>query len=135
MSECGGPRRVVILDDEEVVYEMLCDFFEERGYEVVGQDAFLADCPALGGGNPGHDCPCADVIVSDHHLGEITGLDIFESIVGGPCDIRHKAIISGAFMPRDETRARELGCRIFRKPFSLVEVEDWLDRIEAERIS
>lgn len=130
----GANRRVIILDDEEIVYEMLVDFFTERGYTIVAQETFLANCTAITGGPHTCQAPCADVIVTDHHLGELIGLDILEKLIGSPCDIRHKAVISGAFMPRDEVRAQQLGCRLFRKPFSITELEEWLDEVEKEPV-
>jgi DNA-binding response OmpR family regulator len=118
-------RRVIIVEDEPFVYEMLADFFEERGYEIVAQEQFLDQ--AAGGGR-------ADVIISDNRLGHSTGLELIAAMAGRGWQVAHRALISGAFTAPELEWAAGLGCRTFRKPFSLRDLESWLDEIERDPV-
>jgi hypothetical protein len=61
----------------------------------------------------------------------MTGLDFIASRVERGCKGKnqHLAIMSANLTDDDLTQAAALGCKVFIKPFSLVDIEQWLDDI------
>lgn len=127
-------RIAVIVDDEVSVFEMLSEYFADRGYRVVGAETFLARLGLQHGAGCPSERRCADVLLLDNRLGNLRGLDVIESLAAAVCRVPVAAIgiMSGEFLPDEEERARRLGCRIFRKPFDLSELDRWLDEVEAQ---
>jgi hypothetical protein len=80
-------------------------------------------------------CPCApgitctDIILSDLNMPLVQGLDFVEALALKHCAAPHIALMSGTWSEADEDRAARLGCRVFRKPFSLVAIDPWLAKV------
>ena len=110
--------RVILLDDNESVRNVLTEILEERGYEV-----FPYSDPGI--------CPlqleraclchkgqaCADVIISDVDMPSMTGLEFIENQKMKHCKVRHVGLISGGWTEERLSRAHDLGCKTFEKPF------------------
>lgn len=83
-----------------------------------------------------HDCQCegkercADIVITDIDMPNISGLDFIESQVRKGCKIQHIAIMSGAWSQLSMKRAKDLGCSVFEKPFRLSVLTEWLDKCE-----
>lgn len=60
----------------------------------------------------------------------ISGLDFIDAQVRKGCKIENIAIMSGAWSDSSLKRARDLGCAVFEKPFTLAALKGWLDKCE-----
>lgn len=116
--------KILVIDDEIDICEMIESFFSCRGYEVIysvtgegGLDAFDAEKP--------------DVIILDICLNDNTsGLEILEKI-----RIRNKScvviIITGSALENDKRRAMELGADFYLdKPFSIEKLYNLLSKLK-----
>ena len=123
--------RAFLFEDDLLVRSLLQMLLEHRGYEVVAfSDPAL--CPLHPA--PACQCPpgqtCADVILSDLQMPNVHGLEFAERQLEKGCKCQHRALMSGAWSEADRARAQELGCRVFDKPVSSEQLQDWLDEVE-----
>ena len=123
--------RVILLDDNDEFRSVLSKILAARGYEV-----FAFSNPAL--------CPlqimpeclcnanqtCADIIVSDIDMPNMTGLSFIENQKKKNCKCQHIVLMSGNWEEQDLLRAHELGCKTLAKPFTFKEFYEWLDEVE-----
>ncbi len=102
------PVGVAVVDDDAAVLESLRFLLEVSGYCVAtfGSAAdFLAD--------GGHD---ARYLIIDHHMPQMTGLELIERLVGSP-PRRHILLITGSCTPAIRARAAALGvAKVLEKP-------------------
>ncbi len=120
--------RVLIFEDNDILRSTLKHLLEELGYEVFTfSDPGL--CPVYDSVN--HNCPldhaCADIIISDVNMPTETGLELIKDRRQKGCKIIYRALMSGDWTDSDLNFARELGCRVFHKPFNFEEILQWLD--------
>lgn len=125
--------RAFVLDDDQEIRSLITSILDKRGYEVLSfsEPRF---CPVYLDG----ECPCpknytcADVFVSDNNMPNITGLEFVENQLRNDCKviIRNIALMSGAWTDDELNQAQRLGCKIFSKPFTIAEIERWLDECE-----
>lgn len=123
--------RAVIIDDDPFIRSMLERVLLKRDYEVIAlPDATM--CPAV----EGQSCRCregevcADIVILDLNLDMASGLDFAETLRRRGCRARHVALMSGAWSGEDAARAATMGCRMLQKPFSITEIQAWLDVCE-----
>ena len=125
--------RVLIFDDEKVIRQMLWSLFDNRGYEV-----FTFPNPALCPISEEEVCQCgdeqacSDIILSDVNMPIKTGLDFLEEQIKKGCRCNHIALMSGAFTDESVSKAKSLGIKIFKKPFKITEIINWLEQIERD---
>ena len=130
--------KVLIFDENEVLSSTLKRILYERGYEVftfsdrgVCPLYHTVDHPAIS------DSICSDIIISDLYLPNIDGLKLIKDRIDKGCKVKFRALISTTWSDADWQYAHKLGCRLFRKPFDLKEMLEWLDdctkKIDAER--
>jgi len=123
--------RAFVFDDESAIRSLLWSILDHRGYEVftfphpgVCPQFGMAACP----------CPlekaCTDIIISDLNMPVSNGLDFVEEQVKKGCHCRHMALMSGDWKEQDLAAAKNLGFKIFSKPFQLNELINWLDDVE-----
>jgi FixJ family two-component response regulator len=127
-------RRAIIFDDEDLVLNMLTDVFQMRGYEVIGFREASDVCPLQGGDAAGCGVlPCADVLLTDHHMPGMSGLELLRRQQDKGCvmDSRNKAVISGNLDGEKLQQITDMGCAFFQKPFSLQALLAWIDQCEA----
>lgn len=126
--------RAVIFDDEVLILGMLKDFFQMRGYEVLSYTDPTTMCPLLG--DEGDACsyahPCADVMITDFSMPGVNGVELLEHQIRKGCqlDRQNKAVISGYIDDRSRSKAREMKCMFFQKPFTLLALSEWLAACE-----
>ena len=122
--------RVILLDDNDGIRSDLLKILAARGYEV-----FAFSNPAI--------CPlqimpecrcnanqaCTDIIVSDIDMPNMTGLSFIENQKKKNCKCQHIVLMSGNWTDTDLSRAHELDCKTFNKPFSFNEFYKWLDEV------
>jgi CheY-like chemotaxis protein len=123
--------RALIFDHQSEMCEMLRSIFAQRGYEVFTypepglcplKARSQCRCPA--------DTVCADVILSDVQMPGGTGIDFVQALLEKGCHRPHIALMCGSWSQSDIERAARLGCKLFKKPFRLAEVSEWLDQME-----
>jgi CheY-like chemotaxis protein len=123
--------RVLIFDDQLEMQKILWSFFDGRGYEV-----FTFPHPGACPLSEEALCPCSieesctDIILSDMNMPVKNGLDFLGEQLAKGCKCKHLALMSGDFWDEDVLRAKSLGLKIFKKPFKLRDMSNWLDQIE-----
>jgi len=124
--------RVIILEDNDAIRNLLSLILEERGYEVHSFNS-PAICPLQI--TPDCRCrenqACVDVIISDLDMPGVTGLAFIENQKRKHCKCRHIALMSGGLTDEVIGQAKKMGCKIFPKPFELSDIIAWLEEIEA----
>jgi CheY-like chemotaxis protein len=123
--------RVLIFEDDDAIRSILWGFFDGRGYEVFTfphpGTCPLSEAPVC---KCSLDEACSDIIVSDLNMPSKKGIDFLQEQMAKGCRCRHLALMSGEFLPEDIEKASNLGIKIFNKPFSLTDIENWLVDIE-----
>ncbi len=129
--------RVIVLEDDPALAAMLEHAFMNTDHNVQifanPTDGLICcdhetPCPP--------DKPCAEVILSDHMMPNITGIDLLLLQKMRKCKIpdKNKAIMTGAVIsPELKVTIKKLGCQMFRKPFKVAEILKWVDEC-AERV-
>ncbi len=123
--------RVFVFDDNEAIRSMLWHVLDSRGYQVFTfPDPGM--CPLHLA--PGCQCPenqaCGDIIISDLDMPNVNGLEFIENQMKKGCKVKNVALMSGAWSDEDFQYAQRLGCQLFRKPFTIDEINNWLDKCE-----
>ncbi len=123
--------RAFVFDDDELIRSLLKSILENRGYEVftfsepgVCPLYQKAECDCIDGQQ------CADIILSDIRMPNISGIGLIEKLDKNGCKVKNRALISGSWTPSELNQAKDLNCKIFKKPFKMEELEDWLDDCE-----
>lgn len=130
MVENGG-LRVIVFEDDPALANLLKHALHSRGHKVsIFSDPTL--CPVFKDHKT--DCtsktPCADVIISDQMMPNMTGLDFFKLQRERGCMAydANKAILTGSAMRADlQEEVNALGYTLFKKPFKVAEVLAWVD--------
>jgi two-component system, LuxR family, response regulator FixJ len=121
MTEIGR-RTVAIVDDDDAVRDSLRFLLEVMGYRVA---TFASAAEFLAADQQHLAC-----LVLDHHMPEMTGLEMVERLSTNGADIP-TLLITGSPSPAIVARAFELGVRrVLEKPPS---DEELLDFINATR--
>ena len=129
--------RIIVFEDDPALATMLEHAFLHTRHDVhifadptdhlVCHD-HEAPCPP--------DKPCAEVILSDHMMPNITGIDLLLHQKKRNCKIAdtNKAIMTGAVIGTElKVTIEKLGCQMFKKPFKVAEILKWVDEC-AERV-
>ena len=127
--------RAFLIDDDQRIRDLVTDVLEDRGHKVY---AFAEPyrCPILL--NERCPCPedwqCGDLFITDLEMPGMSGLDFIENQINFGCRglADNKAVMSGNWTDGELTRARDLGCRIFHKPFDLGEFCSWIEDCELQ---
>ncbi len=83
-----------------------------------------------------HDCgnlaPCADIIITDYKMPQMTGIEMLLQQEQKQCriDRRNKALLSADPYKVSRKMIDELGCAFFAKPYDFNELFEWLDACE-----
>ena len=127
--------RVVIFDENEVLSLTLKQILDERGYEVF-TFSNGGICPLFLPVDHKRisDNACSDKIITDLYMPTIEGLKLIKDLIDKGCKVKCRALMSTTWSYADWQCIRKLGFRIFRKPFELKEMLEWLDDC-AEKIN
>lgn len=129
--------RVLVFEDDEAMVALLERVLNSLGYKVQAfpdPDIWLAnrkmECPCL------LDRPCADIIISDIMMPNMSGVDFIKQVNKFKCKIAHahKALMSASETLIQNASEQELGCHSFKKPFKMAELSEWV-RSCAKRVS
>jgi len=126
-------KRILVFDDDETIRSFLWQILDKRGYEVFTFPE-PGSCPLHIKDNC--DCPleqaCGDIILSDVDMPGISGLHFIESQFKKGCKVKNVGLMSGAWSEADLKLAQKLGCHVFQKPFTIDELNEWLDYCEGQ---
>lgn len=118
--ECGGimlqvmPKKVLIVEDNELNMKLFSDLLEAHGYETVGTNNGLNALDMAREHSP-------DLILMDIQLPEVSGLEVTKWLKDDEELSSIPVIAVTAFaMKGDEDRIREGGCEAYMsKPISI----------------
>jgi DNA-binding response OmpR family regulator len=125
--------RALIFEEVESLRNLLAVALRDRNYEVYS----FADpqvCPLYDdkdGACP-QELPCADLLITDNHFAGTSGLQLIRRHVEGGCKgaVSNTAVMSDSWTHEELELARELGCKVFEKPFRFKDFSNWLDNRE-----
>jgi len=125
--------RSLVLEDDACLRKLIVTLLKEKGHESyafpdpsVCPVYLKKDCPCP------LDYACADIMITDIQMPNITGLKFIENQAKRFCKIPNKAMMSGGWTKLQEEEAKKLNCKIFRKPFDIDELLEWIDRCEKQ---
>ena len=119
---------ILIFDENEALSSTLKKIFDERGWEVFTFSE-PSVCPLYLSGNHNtisHNT-CSDIIISDLYMPSTEGLKLIKDRIDMGCKVKFRALMSTTWSYAAWQYARKLGCQLFRKPFDLIEMLEWLD--------
>jgi len=124
--------RVIIFDDDVSSLKLLESSFAGWGYEVFSYHAPLV-CPASFGQECNCQAPCADLMISDFLMPQMTGTELFWRQAERGCKVpkKAKAIISYYSEDRLLRLCEDSGYRYFEKPFNYEKLNGWLSACES----
>lgn len=125
--------RILLFEDEEHIRAPLSNYLQAQGYEVL---AFPAPATCALVAKPDRACPrghaCADMMIADMNLPEISGLELIRLQKAQGCQVppRNKALIATFLTPAQRQELDALGGHCLRKPFQLQELLAWVGTCE-----
>jgi CheY-like chemotaxis protein len=123
--------RVNIFDDDVINLKMLKACLSPRNYEVLTFDRPVV-CPV--NYEQQDECikPCADILITDYQMPQMTGVEMLLGQAQRGCriDKRNKALMSAYTQSIKQEIIEELGCSLFSKPFKTKEFFGWMDDCE-----
>lgn len=117
-------KRVLVADDQPTVRELLRDLLEVEGFEVLESHDGPSTLAVVGESQP-------DLIILDHMMPEVTGLDVLRQLRGQGSSI---PIIVLTAYGDDETawQGWTAGASVLvDKPFDPDEMIDWVNQLLA----
>lgn len=124
--------RIIIYEDDPALANLLRQALTSAGHTVqTFTDPTICPVYKEHRGKCPKDKTCADVIISDYMMPEMTGVDYFRLQKKRGCKAltENKALITGSAMHADLKQAiDDLGCHYIKKPFKLVEVLTWVEK-------
>jgi CheY-like chemotaxis protein len=122
--------RILIFDDDELIRMTLTNFFKQEGFEVASFEQpnhcplYYSDACVCQ-----QDQACTDIIITDLNMPGMSGIDFIEKQRSQGCKVKYVALMSGDWGDSSLDKAQELGCKIFKKPFSILDMKKWLNDI------
>jgi len=126
--------RIILCEDNSLIREALERLMKNRGYEVIVSETPIT-CALYQGESD--TCPqhvrCADILITDHMMPKMTGIDLLELQRRSGCklDSKNKALMTACADPNIEEKVKDLGCALFRKPINSSLLKEWLNECEA----
>ncbi len=127
--------RIFVIEDDDHYRKAIKAYLEMLGHEVIEAHdpsgcplyAELADACR-------HEDPCGDLLLIDQNMPQMTGLEFIQRQSERGCRgiMSCKALMSASLSDEEHALAQKLGCRIFRKPFRLHYLRDWIEEATAE---
>ncbi len=112
LSESHGRKRILLVEDDQLLLKSLQKFLALIGYEVVGVESVEAAIATFEG-------QTFDLLITDYHLTGLTGLDLARTL--RTSGIRLPIILISAFVTDDvRASAKEFGIdSVLAKPMVL----------------
>lgn len=109
-------RKILVVDDEKDICDVLANEFEDYGFEVITKDNCVEALELVKQGlHP-------DIIISDIKMPEIDGIDFLNYITDNNIIVEHFFFFSGV-SALTKSEAKAMGANgLFYKPFELDEL-------------
>ena len=121
-SQLGPKKRILLVEDEDLIRDMLVVALEEAGYEILSVSNGRSALNVLQSKEPGNDGFTPDLIILDLMLPEVNGLDICR-LLRYQGDITPILVISAKGSETDRVLGLEVGADDYlTKPFSMREL-------------
>ncbi|MDX2495725.1 MAG: response regulator [Desulfuromusa sp.] len=124
-------RKALIIDDDIFCLDIVGEYLLDQEFDITSSlkpicpmiEQNINTCPM--------QAPCYDIVLSDNHMPEMTGLEFFELQRQGGCKVppEHKALISGDISREEQKIAKDRGYKVFHKPTPLNPIDSWLDEV------
>lgn len=129
--------RILVFEDDVNIREILVQILTSKGHEVFAYPDPSA-CPVYNHSTCGcaKNQPCADLLITDINMPNMSGLDLLASQQQKGCQILppHKAVISADLSGLEREDLKNLHFRAFKKPFRFSELLAWVDECEAHTL-
>lgn len=127
-------RRAIIFEDDHSVLHLLEAFFSKRGYEVLLYKEPI-NCPLYQnnqGGMCPNEYPCADVVITDHRMPSMSGIELLQKQAQNGCKLTsmNKALITAHLSEKEQKALQKLGSFYLAKPFRIADLSQWLGECE-----
>ncbi|MDT8421386.1 MAG: response regulator [Desulfuromonadales bacterium] len=122
--------KVMIFEDDPVILKLFKGLFVFNGHDVVSYSD-PSKCPLLKDSlcECQRESPCADVIIADMEMRNMTGLELFalQSKRGCKAPDGNKLLLGNKLTAEQQATILRLGCRFIRKPFNTYEIVKWME--------
>ena len=120
--------RVLIFEDNDALRKTLKQILNELSYEVH-TFSNPGMCPQFYSSSQGCSLvdSCSDIIISDVNMPVENGIEFIKRRLDNGCKLKFRALMSADWNETDIQRAKNLGCKVFHKPFELEALIRWLD--------
>ena len=122
-------KKALVIDDDVYCLNILAEHLSDKEFNITSSltptcsmmEQNIETCPM--------QTPCYDIVFSDYHMQEMTGLEFFEYQRQRGCKAlpKHKALVSGGMSIKDQKFAESMGYKVFRKPTPLDLIDSWID--------
>jgi len=122
-------RRILIIDDEQCIFETISEFSKELGYDPIHiEDPSFCSLPCHEQKSCPKVSPCVDLLLVDQYLPSTFGLKFVKELNQRGCKIPigSKAVMSAVLSSDEKAQAKELGYDVLIKPVSFDVLKDWL---------
>jgi DNA-binding response OmpR family regulator len=125
--------RIIVVDREAVILDVIEKFLSRRGYEIMSfkEPSF---CPVYEDFN--NECSngyrCADFIITDCEIPRMSSCELLQAqtLRGCKLEMRNKVVMSCDVDDETENIIKKFGCSHLSKPFRLSELSVWLQENE-----
>ena len=123
-------RRVLLVDDEDVIRLALRRFFQRQGWAVDEAEDGAAALDLLVG--PG--VAAYDVILTDLLMPGMSGVEFYARVAAARPELVSRVIVStgDSMSPEAMDFLRRTGCPVLNKPFELAELRALVARVTGE---
>lgn len=124
-------KKALVIDDDVYCLDILVEYLMDKGFKATSY--LCPTCPMME--QNADICPMNvpryNIVLSDNHMPEMTGLEFFEYQGQRGCKIppNHKALISGDISSEDQKVAESMGYKVFHKPTPLDLIDSWIDTV------
>lgn len=123
--------KVIIFEKDQAILSRFKGLFNFKGHDVLSYSE-PAVCPLFNDSQCDcpQDSPCADVLIADMQMGQMTGLEFFEHQRKKGCRTPdgNKLLLVDEISAEQRRAIKNLGCGFIKKPFNAYDVANWLER-------
>ena len=123
-------RNALVLDDDIQIQDLVRMVLELQDYHVFSYCSPIESPHFTRIVRHPSTNRCADLIITDIVMPEMTGIEFVKQIRKDECSIKHIAIISGYWDDTAMAEAKSMNCKTFEKPFDLIELQEWIKSLE-----
>lgn len=125
------PNSALILEDDPICRNLLAELLVDINVAVTAFPSPVNFLDCCSGDPCSKETACIGAILTDNEMPGMNGLVFLKELDNRSCKIpaHCRAIFSGRWSSADREQARQLGCRVFSKPFSIDQIYDWVNSL------